>query len=125
MPFWPRRSRVRHSRTSKATAPAAVDCTAHGIPSTSVLIHELLAVSQHTRKIGSWLAYRETLPGEYLMLARSVVADLACGWELQSGGEGRAEDLLTDGCIRMQPTEADTPAARDHIESTRIHERYP
>ncbi|GAA2344887.1 hypothetical protein [Streptomyces violaceusniger] len=124
MPLWPRRSRVPHYRTSKAAAPAAVDCAAHDTPSTSVLIHELLAVGQHTRKIGSWLAARETRPEEYLMLARAVVADLACGWELQSGGEGRAEDLLADGRIRMQPTEADTPAARDHIESTRIHGRY-
>ncbi|MEV8059477.1 hypothetical protein AB0P37_24155 [Streptomyces antimycoticus] len=124
MPLWPRRSRARHDRTSAAPAPAAVECTAHNTPSSSVLIHELLSVIQHTRKIGSWLAARETLPEEYLLLARGVVADLACGWELQTGGEGRAEDLLTDGRIRTQPAEADTPAARDHIESTHVHERY-
>ncbi len=124
MPLWPRRSRIRHRRTSAAPAPAAAECTTHHTPSTSVLIHELLSVSQHTRKIGSWLATRETLPEEYLMLARGVVADLACGWELQTGGEGRAEDLLTDDRIRLQSTDADTPAARDHIESTRGHGRY-
>ncbi|MGR3938447.1 hypothetical protein [Streptomyces sp. BRA346] len=70
-----------------------------------MLINELLAVSSHTRNIGTWLAARETHPEEYLRLARSVVADLACGWELQSGG-GRPEDLLTEALTRAHGNDA-------------------
>ncbi|QKV90391.1 hypothetical protein HUT19_41075 [Streptomyces sp. NA02950] len=117
--LWRHRSRGR--RAIPHAAPAPLDCTTQHTPATPLLIHELRAVRTHTRNIGSWLAVRETHPEEYLRLARSVIADLACGWQVQTGGEGRIEDLLTDSRIRLQSPDHDTPAAREHLESTRIH----
>ena len=60
----------------------------------SPLITELVALQAHTRNLG-WLSARELCRDEYQHLARLILQQVLEGWQAQTGGRGRIEDLLT------------------------------
>ncbi|MGW7068810.1 hypothetical protein ACWGII_42365 [Streptomyces sp. NPDC054855] len=61
----------------------------------SPLVTELIALQAHTRHLG-WLSSRENARDQYRHLARIAVQGLLEGWQAQTSGSGRIEDLLTD-----------------------------
>ncbi|MCX4673652.1 hypothetical protein OG453_44660 [Streptomyces sp. NBC_01381] len=98
------RLRIRRRPTPSADSPVRAtgwDPAQHscsevvdGMPQLeSPLVTELIALRAHTRHLG-WLSSRETCPDQYRHLARIALQGLLEGWQHQTGGCGRLEDLL-------------------------------
>ncbi|NGN63199.1 hypothetical protein G5C51_04655 [Streptomyces sp. A7024] len=67
------------------------------------LTTELLAALTHVKKI-DFLAGREVCPEEYQRVAHALVRILLDGWQQQTDGRGRIEDLLASPPTGMEPS---------------------
>ncbi|WP_316782805.1 hypothetical protein [Streptomyces sasae] len=84
----------------------------------SPLITEMMAAFCHTKHLAG-LAQMERCPGEYQLVARSIVQHVLEGWQNQTGGRGTVEDLLLTPLVPRPapvpaPHRADPVQAREH-----------